>query len=258
MVSSGKWLLERSDGFVVEIKDPDVSVFFGRDKKLPQSQRIDDKYISRHHFVVELKPPSLFIRQLGKNPTFYSKEFLQLPPSSDTKNKNLEFRPSCDNLEKVDNVVVSENNIVLVPCEVKGESKSLTGGKEKKLEPCTLHFPEELRLPEFTVRYIVSNLNKNEETTPKAIPIVPLNYHNNSEDEDEDEKESGEKLAAARSCRGILDAVLHEQEQKEKEKENLEKNQKEEGGDHNNNDNNNNQNNGEEGIEREKKIPRME
>ncbi|KAH9577330.1 Forkhead-associated (FHA) domain [Trypanosoma melophagium] len=256
MVSSGKWILERSDGFIVEMNEPGVSVFFGRDKKLPQTQQMDDKYISRHHFVVNFKPPALFIKQLGKNPTFYSKEFLQLP-GSDTNNGSLEFRPSCDNnTEKVDNAGVSEkNNIVLVPSEVKREHQSLSGGNEKEIGQCTLHFPEELRLPHFTVRYVVSNSNKNEAntTTHANIPMVPLNYHNNSEDEEEDEKESEGKLAAARGCRGILDAVLHEQEQKEKEKkENQEKNKEEESEDHNNN-----QNYREEKVEREKKIPRI-
>ncbi|KEG13144.1 hypothetical protein DQ04_01191120 [Trypanosoma grayi] len=237
MNSIGSWLLERSDGIIVEVEKPGVAVIIGRDKSLPVAQRLDSRYISRQHLSVEWKPPSLFVRHIGRNPTFHSMEFLPVP-GCDATSDGLEFRPrtdSDDDTTKLDAYVsLSGKNVVLVQSEIREKHRPLLGSGRSDIGVSTLHFPEELGLPQFTVRHILSGSNEGETVHSGKIPSVPQNYlsYCDSDEEDEEGQKGNERrIGTARGWKGILDSVLVEkqkQQQDEKEKEVEEQKKKEE------------------------------
>ncbi|PWU95864.1 hypothetical protein C4B63_20g61 [Trypanosoma cruzi] len=210
MRCGGRWIVERSDGFVIEVEKPGVSVVFGRDIGLPSAQRMDGNYVSRQQFSVEWKASSLHVRQLGKNPTFYSMEFHTLPGDG-TAEKEL---VCCREEETREGKQMGDGrkglNVILVP-PVSNEKflASLRGGG-KGIEPATLHFPGELNLPRFTVRYVVADEKSSEEKISREMLTVPLGS-SKSDEVEEDERANQPWMAG--SWRGILDSVLHEQQQ---------------------------------------------
>ncbi|SCU67098.1 uncharacterized protein TEOVI_000468500 [Trypanosoma equiperdum] len=207
MSTTGSWTIERSDGVIVKIDKPNVSFRFGRGKELPPGQQLNDKYISRNHISFECKSSSLFAKQSGRNPTFYSAAFRQVPRAG------LEFRPADANKTSAAQPDGSgnknEENIVFVPCGNEKTNQVVISSSGNEIELCTLHFPEELGLPKLTVRYTPPRIEKVDHM-PRGVPAVPLVFPKDDDDDDDDDNNNNNNSHGSTppAWRGILDAVL--------------------------------------------------
>ncbi|KAH8607094.1 hypothetical protein ERJ75_000097400 [Trypanosoma vivax] len=189
MCSAGTWIVERGDGLTFTLSESSGVVILGRDKTLPPPQRLDSRYVSRQHLAFEAGPSSLFVTQLGRNPTFYSAGFHSVPRKGATE-KGL--------------VICAQDSSVSSAPHGNARKQSRTA-ELGSIGPWTLHFPEELGLPQLVLRHVPTRVvDEKASASERRLPSVPLGIPDAGDDDDDDDDESGT------AWKGILDAVLLE------------------------------------------------
>lgn len=145
----GRFVLVRSDHLSIVIDKPGVPVVIGRSRGLQQGQVLAGKYASREQFSVVWRPPSLFVTQIGKNPTFFGADSQRVPLIAAPA---LEFRGATGGGQTEPTVAVAADGHRIVTLPLVDPTHTTAAPSIATHAPDTLFFPSEVGLPVIAIR----------------------------------------------------------------------------------------------------------